>query len=80
MPTETTPGVAVTLVRRSPRTVIVRLPDGTERKINGRYVSMVYCKKADIDDQIKQTPNRQVEVFATLHGDMLMLFGQANWI
>jgi hypothetical protein len=71
----------VTLVSRTKRTVTVRMPDGTERKIPGRDVAMVYCNKHDLDDAIANKPNRQTEIDCTLSdGGALLIFGTANYV
>jgi hypothetical protein len=79
--TETTTGTKVELIARTARTVTVRLPDGTTKTINGRDVVLVYCRKADLDEHLAKTPNRQTSIDCTLSPTGgLLIFGTANWI
>jgi hypothetical protein len=76
-----TQDVRVQIVSRDNHGIVVRLPDGEERRIAGTEVSLVYCSKGDLDDAIagKQDPDVSVD-FTLMPSGGVLCFGTANRI
>lgn len=76
-----TQDVKVQIVSRDSKGIVVRLPDGEERRIAGRDVSLVYCSRGDLDDAIAGKTDPDVSVdFTLMPSGGVMCFGTANRI